>query len=101
VPILSRSSYDEPYARRCRPRPTVTTTTGAVRGTRQGGVDRYLGIPYALPRSASADSRCRRRFRSGATCETPRSTARPRRRTCTSARSARSWARSTSPATTS
>lgn len=31
------------------PRPTVTTTTGAVRGTRQGGVDRYLGIPYALP----------------------------------------------------
>ena len=31
------------------PHPTVTTTTGAVRGTRQGGVDRYLGIPYALP----------------------------------------------------
>lgn len=30
-------------------RPTVSTSTGAVRGTRHDGVDRYLGIPYALP----------------------------------------------------
>ncbi|MBN9177123.1 MAG: carboxylesterase/lipase family protein [Microbacterium sp.] len=30
-------------------RPAVMTSKGAVRGTRRGGVDRYLGIPYALP----------------------------------------------------
>ncbi|WP_448239100.1 carboxylesterase family protein [Microbacterium paulum] len=30
-------------------RPTVTTSKGEVRGIRHEGVDRYLGIPYALP----------------------------------------------------
>ena len=30
-------------------RPVVTVSTGAVRGTREGGLDRFLGIPYAAP----------------------------------------------------
>jgi para-nitrobenzyl esterase len=29
--------------------PTARVTTGAVRGTREGALDRFLGIPYALP----------------------------------------------------
>lgn len=31
------------------PRPVVTTTRGDVVGTTSDGIDRYLGIPYALP----------------------------------------------------
>lgn len=30
-------------------RPTATVTTGRLRGTRAGGIDRFLGIPYAAP----------------------------------------------------
>ncbi len=30
-------------------RPVVTVSTGAVRGTREGALDRFLGIPYAAP----------------------------------------------------
>lgn len=30
-------------------RPVVTVSTGAVRGTREGELDRFLGIPYAAP----------------------------------------------------
>ena len=30
-------------------RPVVTVSTGVVRGTRDGGLDRFLGIPYAAP----------------------------------------------------
>ncbi|MGU3645429.1 carboxylesterase/lipase family protein [Microbacterium sp. C23T] len=30
-------------------RPVVTVSTGAIRGTREGALDRFLGIPYAAP----------------------------------------------------
>ncbi|MBD3943661.1 carboxylesterase/lipase family protein [Microbacterium sp. NEAU-LLC] len=31
------------------PRPVVTVSSGVVRGTREGALDRFLGIPYAAP----------------------------------------------------
>src|SRR5262245_61447774 len=30
-------------------RPVVTVSSGVVRGARAGGIDRFLGIPYAAP----------------------------------------------------
>jgi para-nitrobenzyl esterase len=46
---MTDAATETPSATPASAPPLVTVSAGSVRGTREGGIDRFLGIPYAAP----------------------------------------------------